>query len=96
MTWSLLGMRFTGCLMRRLPADENDNPALSGPSQNHDMGNALPRNDYMRLLYEQAAREQRQLAARVRAARGDGTLIADFEHRAEKLERLARPVAVSD
>jgi hypothetical protein len=50
----------------------------------------------MRLLHEQAAREQRQLAARVRAARGDGALIADFERRVAMLERLARPVAVSD
>jgi hypothetical protein len=54
------------------------------------MGNALPRNDYLRLLYEQAAREQRQLAERVRAARGDEALIADFERRAAKLEQLAR------
>ena len=30
-----------------------------------NMGNALPRNEYMRLLYEQAAREQRQLAERL-------------------------------
>lgn len=54
------------------------------------MGNALPRNDYMRLLYEQAAREQRQLAERVRAARGDRAMIADFECWAAKLEELAR------
>ena len=59
------------------------------------MANALPRNDYLRLLYEQAAQEQRQLAERVRAARGDGTLIADFERRAAKLERLARPQTAS-
>jgi len=32
------------------------------------MGNALPRNDYLRLLYEQAAQEQRQLPERVKAA----------------------------
>jgi hypothetical protein len=57
------------------------------------MGNALTRNDYLRLLYEQAAQEQRQLAERVRAARGDGALVADFERRAEKLERLARPLS---
>ena len=54
------------------------------------MGNTLPRNDYLRLLYEQAAEEQRQLAERVRAVRGDGALIADFERRAAELERLAR------
>jgi len=42
------------------------------------MGNALPRNDYLRLLYEQAAQEQRQLPERVKAAQGDGALIADF------------------
>jgi hypothetical protein len=61
-----------------------------------NMGNALPRNDYLRLLYEQAAREQRQLAERVRAARGDGALIADFERRAAKLEKLARPYGRCD
>jgi len=60
------------------------------------MGNALTRNDYLRLLYEQAAQEQRQLAERVRAARSDGALIADFERRAEKLERLARPLSAVD
>jgi hypothetical protein len=60
------------------------------------MGNALTRNDYLRLLYEQAAQEQRQLAERVRAARGDGALVADFERRAEKLERLARPLSAVD
>jgi len=46
----------------------------------------------MRLLYEQAAREQRELAERVRAAHGRGTLAADFERWATDLERLARPV----
>ena len=61
-----------------------------------NMANGLSRNDYLRLLYEQAAQEQRQLAERVRAARGDGTLIADFERRAAKLERLARPLTASD
>ena len=45
----------------------------------------------MRLLYEQAAREQRELAERVRAAYGSGTLAADFERWAADLERLARP-----
>ena len=74
---------------RRLPADENDNRPLTGPSDNPEHGNALPRNEYMRLLYEHAAREQRQLAERARAARGDGALIADLERRADKLERLA-------
>jgi len=53
------------------------------------MGNALPRNEYMRLLYEQAAREQRQLAERVRAARGSAEMIADFERWATQLEQLA-------
>ena len=53
------------------------------------MGNALPRNEYMRLLYEQAAREQRQLADRARAARGSAEMIADFEWWAAKLEQLA-------
>src|SRR6476659_9233674 len=43
------------------------------------MANALPRDEYMRLLYEQAAREQRELAERVRAARGSDGLAADFE-----------------
>ena len=60
------------------------------------MGSALSRNDYMRLLYEQAAREQRQLADRVRAARGNRALIADFERWAAKLERLARPLSASE
>jgi hypothetical protein len=60
------------------------------------MGNALPRSDYLRLLYEQAAIEQRQLAERVRATGGDGALIADFERRATKLEKLSRPLALSD
>jgi hypothetical protein len=45
----------------------------------------------MRLLYEQAAREQRELAERVRAPYGSGTLAADFERWAADLERLARP-----
>jgi hypothetical protein len=31
------------------------------------MANPIPRDEYMRLLYEQAAREQRELAERVRA-----------------------------
>jgi len=50
----------------------------------------------MRLLYEQAAQEQRQLAERVRAAHGDKALIADFERWAADLERLARPPAASN
>src|SRR5437764_13506620 len=37
------------------------------------------------------AREQRELAERVRAAYGSGTLAADFERWAADLERLARP-----
>ena len=45
----------------------------------------------MRLLYEQAAQEQRQLAERLKAARGDEGLIASFERRAADLEKLARP-----
>ena len=56
------------------------------------MGNALPRHDYLRLLYEQAAREQRQLAERVRAAGGNG-LATDFERWAAKLEQLAQAAA---
>jgi hypothetical protein len=43
------------------------------------MANPLPRDEYMRLLYEQAAREQRELAERVRAAHGSDALAADFE-----------------
>jgi hypothetical protein len=46
----------------------------------------------MRLLYQQAAREQRQLAERVRAAHGSETLAAYFERWAADLERLARPI----
>ena len=34
------------------------------------MAHPLPGDEYMRLLYEQAAREQRELAERVRAAHG--------------------------
>ena len=56
------------------------------------MANPIPRDEYMRLLYEQAAREQRELAERVRAAYGSGTLAADFERWAADLERLARPI----
>ena len=56
------------------------------------MTKPLPRDEYMRLLYEQAAREQRELAERVRAAHGRGTLARDFERWATDLERLARPV----
>jgi hypothetical protein len=48
----------------------------------------------MRLLYEQAAREQRELAERVRA-HGNGDLAADFERWASDLERLAHPSPVS-
>jgi hypothetical protein len=46
----------------------------------------------MRLLYEQAAREQRELAERVRAAHGSDALAADFERWARDLERMARPI----
>ena len=56
------------------------------------MANPLSRDEYMRLLYAQAAREQRELAERVRAAHGSGTLAADFERWATDLERLARPI----
>ena len=56
------------------------------------MANRLPRDEYMRVLYEQAAREQRELSERVRAAHGSGTLAADFERWATDLERLARPI----
>ena len=56
------------------------------------MANALPRDAYMRLLYEQAAREQRELAERVRAARGGSdALAADFERWA-----TARPTGAPD
>jgi hypothetical protein len=44
----------------------------------------------MRLLYEQAAREQRQIAERVRAAGGNQALITGFERWAAKLEQLAQ------
>ncbi len=56
------------------------------------MATPIPRDEYMCLLYEQAAREQRELAERVRAAYGSGELAADFERWAVDLERLARPV----
>jgi hypothetical protein len=46
----------------------------------------------MRLLYEQAAREQRELAQRVRAAYGSSALAADFERWASDLERFAHPI----
>ena len=42
------------------------------------MANPIPRDEYMRLLYEQAAREQRELAERVRA-HGSGELAANLE-----------------
>jgi hypothetical protein len=56
------------------------------------MTNPLPRDSYMRLLYAQAAREQRELAERVRAAHGSPTLAANFERWATDLQRLARPI----
>ena len=56
------------------------------------MANPLPRDEYMRLLYEQAAREQRELAKRVRAAHGSDALAADFERWATELEQLAHPI----
>jgi hypothetical protein len=56
------------------------------------MVNPLPRDEYTRLLYEQAAREQRELAQRVRAARGNDAMAADFERWATALEQLARPI----
>ena len=55
------------------------------------MANPLPRDEYMRRLYEQAAQEQRELAERVRAAHGSDALVADFERWAAALEELARP-----
>ena len=55
------------------------------------MNSPIPRDEFMRLLYEQAAREQRELAGRVRAARGNEVHAADFERRATLLEQLARP-----
>jgi hypothetical protein len=56
------------------------------------MATPMPRGEYMRLLYEQAAREQRELAQRVRAVYGSGALAADFERWASDLERLAHPI----
>ena len=56
------------------------------------MKNAIPRDEYMRLLYEHAAREQRQLAERVRAASlSRKALAANFERRAAALDQFARP-----
>ena len=49
------------------------------------MNSLIPRDEFMRLLYEQAAREQRDLAVRVRAARGNEHHAADFERRATLL-----------
>jgi len=49
----------------------------------------------MRPLYEQAVREQQQLADRVRAARGSEVLAADFERWATALEQLARPAQLA-
>ena len=56
------------------------------------MANPIPRDEYMRLLYEQAAREQRELAERVRAARGSDAMAADFERWANALDQLASPI----
>src|SRR5438094_10190637 len=49
----------------------------------------------MRPLYEQAVREQQQLADRVRAVRGSEVLAADFERWATALEQLARPAQIA-
>jgi len=57
------------------------------------MTNPLPRDEYMRRLYERAAREQRELVERVRAVRGSYLLAADFERWARDLARLARPIS---
>ena len=57
------------------------------------MKNVIPRDEYTQLLYEQAAREQRELAARVRAARDNEARAADFERCAALLEQLARPTS---
>ena len=59
------------------------------------MANPIPREEYMRLLYEQAAREQRQLADRVRGVRGSEVLAADCERWATALEQLARPAQIA-
>jgi hypothetical protein len=56
------------------------------------MADPIPRDEYMRLLYEQAAREQRELAERVRTARGSDAMAADFERWANALEQLASPI----
>jgi hypothetical protein len=47
----------------------------------------------MRLSYERTALEHRELAAPVRAARGNKSQAADFEQCAAVLEQLARPKA---
>ena len=52
-----------------------------------------PQDEYTQLLYDQAAREQRELAARVRAARDNEARAADFERCAALLEQLARPTS---
>ena len=56
------------------------------------MAHSIPRDEYMRLLYEQAAREQRELAERVRTARGSDAMAADFERWANALDQLASPI----
>ena len=56
------------------------------------MATPIPRDEYMRLLYEQGAREQREFAERVRAARGSGAMAADFERWANALDQLASPI----
>jgi hypothetical protein len=53
------------------------------------MAHSIPRDEYMRLLYEQAAREQRELAERVRAARGSDAMAADFERWANALDHMS-------
>src|SRR5438105_7319183 len=58
-------------------------------------GQPHTRAEYMRLLYEQAAREQRELAERVRAVRGSDAMAANFERWASDLQRLASPIGKS-
>jgi hypothetical protein len=84
-----MGRQRRGCI------DQFLKPVLNRPCASslvilragNSMANPVSGDEYMRLLYAQAAREQRELAERVRAAHGSGTLAADFERWATDLER---------